>query len=234
MPRIFFSSIGLLLGALSVSACGAGVKKQAPGVAPAPETVTREKPGGNADDPQEAALKRQYEAPWGWRTDKDHQARFPLPDPRNWTRVRFSLIDHFTGFRYGKKHHSIAAAFVVSLKPSDPRTSAACIERFEESGLPLVRDFGGEVSELKTKMREWNHQPLVVRRATGKVSIFFRHYDAALAWTGYPAYPDKCMIYAVVVPWEGQQKLAEKVRNRWIDAFDQFRPLTQDAPFRYE
>lgn len=223
---------GIFLTTLLVVGCGGGVRKQAPGVAPAPDTVTKEKPGGNAHDPHEASLQRQREADWGWRTDKDHQARFPLPDQRNWTRVRFSMVDHFTGFRYGKKHHAITAAFVVPLKPDDPQTSAACLERFEEHGRPLVRDLGGSVSDIKTKMQEWNGQPLVVRKATGAVDIFFKHHDAAIAWTGYPAYPGACMIYAVVIPWRGHEKLAEKVRNRWVRALDQFRPLTTEAPYR--
>lgn len=194
--------------------------------------MTKKMPGGNARDPHRAALLRQIDQKWGVQTDKDGQAHFPLPDPQNWTRVRFGLVKHFTGFRYGKKHHAITSAFVIDLKEGDAATSSSCVQRFEEHARPQVSNFGGKVSEISTDVRAWSDKPLVVRQATGKIDVLFKHYEVAAAWTGYPAYPGKCMIYAVAVPWRKQRALAESVRSKFVDGFERFRPLTPEAPYR--
>lgn len=173
-------------------------------------------------------------AGFGYRTDKDRQARFPLPDRKNWTRVRFSMIEHFTGFIYGEDEHSLALAVVIPLKETDPATSAACVQRFEESARSQVHDMGGRVGETTSIVKKWHRKPLIVRTATGEVDILFKHYDTALAWTGYPAYPGHCMIYAVVIPWRHNRELALALREQWIEAFKRFKPLTETAPFRLE
>jgi hypothetical protein len=215
---------------LSLSACS---KREATSTRPRPDTVTKKRPGGNARDPHFAALDRQASQQWGFRMDKDRQARFPLPDPQNWTRVRFGVLPHFTGFRYGKKHHAVTAAFVIPLRKDDPRTSAACVQRFEERARPQVSDLGGEVSDQRIRIETWEGMPLVVRTATGKIDVLFKHYEVAAAWTGYPAYPGECMVYAVVVPWRKHRKLAERVRDNWIEnGFKRFEPLTPEAPYR--
>ena len=171
---------------------------------------------------------------FGYRTDKDRQARFPLPDRKNWTRVRFSMIEHFTGFIYGEDEHSLALAVVIPLKETDPATSAACVQRFEEGARSQVHDMGGRVGETTSVVKKWHHKPLIVRTATGEVDILFKHYDTALAWTGYPAYPGHCMIYAVVIPWRHNRELALALVEQWIEAFKRFKPLTETAPFRHE
>ncbi len=206
---------------------------RSPGVSQAsPASVTRSHPGGDAKDPHYAALLRQKDAPWGWKADKDRQAHFPLPDRKHWTRIRFFGVDHFTAFKYGDKEHAVSAAFVVELKPEDPPTSAACVQRFEEQAMPKVSEFGGKVTNITTGVSGWNRKPLVVRQGTGAVNLMFKHYDAALAWTGYPAYEGACLIYSVAVPWHGHKELAESVRNAWAENFRRFVPLTKTVPFR--
>jgi hypothetical protein len=233
LSRVPFSAVAgfslLLVG------CGSAAPKQPPGAPPSPESITREEPGGDAFDPHFAALTRQEESSWGWRTDKDNQARFPLPDRRKWRRVRFFLIDHFVGFTYGKKDpHAYSVGFVVELPEGAPRTSAACVQQFEIDSLPKVNELGGKLYDLETNIQSWNERPLVVRRASGTVRFMLKRYDAALAWTGYPAYANACLVYALAVPWEGHQELAENVRDKWSDeGFARFKPLTEDPPFRH-
>lgn len=149
--------------------------------------------------------------------------------------MRFFLIDHFVGFTYGKKDpHAITVGFLVKLKESAPRTSAGCVEQFEFDSMPQVKDLGGKVSPIKTSMSSWQDAPLVVRTATGSVTFLMKRYDAALAWTGYPAYGDTCLVYALAVPWDGHQTLAEQVRDKWVvDGFQRFKPLTEEVPFRH-
>lgn len=228
-PLVFATllTLGLLFG------CGVRTPTQAPGAPPTPTSITRERPGGDAHDPHFAALTRQLDSNFGWRTDKDNQARFPLPDRRNWTRVRFLVIDHFVAFKYGDDQHAVTAGFVIPLPPDAPRTSAACIQQFEIQSMPTVAEFGGKVVDLESHMQTWNEMPLVVRRATGHVKIFGKKYDAALSWAGYPAYEGSCLVYAVAIPWDSNRALAEELRDAWTEGFTKFRPYTKEAPFRH-
>lgn len=231
-PRCPLVSATLLTLGL-ISGCGISKPTQPPGAPPSPTSITKESPGGDAHDPHAAALTRQLESHFGWRTDKDHQARFPLPDRKNWTRVRFLVIDHFVAFKYGDDQHALTAGFVVSLPPGAPRTSAACVQQFEIESMPKVAEFGGKVADLESHMRTWNEMPLVVRRATGHVKIFGKKYDAALTWAGYPAYEGSCLVYGVAIPWDGNRKLAEELRDEWSQGFKKFRPYTVEPPFRH-
>src|SRR5712675_1924385 len=72
-----------------------------PGAPPTPKSVTHDHPGGDAADPNEAALQRQLDERWGYQEDKDGQLRIPLVDWKNWERVRYWVFDHFVGFKYG-------------------------------------------------------------------------------------------------------------------------------------
>ena len=221
---------------LSLSLCTAcgGAMRLPPGQAPTPQTVTKDDPGGNAHDPHKAALERQLTAKWGYRTDKDRQARFPLPDHTKWTRVRFMFVNHFTGFQYGDEHHTVSAAFVVPLEPGDEATSARCLQRFEENAFPKVRKLGGHVTDLETSEQGWKKQSLIVHEASGTIDVLFKHHDVALAWTAYPAYPGSCLAYAVAVPWDEHRELAEKVRDKWVEGFRHFHALTESVPYRHK
>jgi hypothetical protein len=224
----------VLLGILMVSAgCSKPAPKQPVGAPPSPTSITRKAPGGDAHDAHLAALERQKASSFGWRTDKDNQARFPLPDRKNWTRVRFSLIDHLTAFKYGDEEHAIALAILMKVEGGAELTSALCVEQFERESLEKVAHFGGEVTDITSTMTQWNERPLVVRRASGTATMLFKKYEAALSWTGYPAYGDTCLIYAVAVQWDGHRALAEAVRDNWAQGFPRFRALTTDVPFRH-
>lgn len=213
--------------------CGPSTVRLPPNAPPTPETITKEHPGGNAHDPHQAALTRLLSAEWGHRSDRDRQARFPLLDREKWTRIRFAFVDHLVGFTYGSDHHALSAGFVVPLKEGDPQTSAQCVARFEEDALEQVEFFGGEVTALSSQKGEWNETELFVRKAHGSINILFQHYDVSLAWTGYPAYPNSCLVYAVVVVWDGQQPLADAVRDKWISGFSEFQALTTTEPYRH-
>ncbi len=199
-----------------------------------PKRKVKKRPKKKRDAEHHAALSKMLESRFGTRSDKDHQARFPLPDRKGWTRVRFSMIKHFTGFIYGKDEHSMTLAVVVELDKDDPKTSAACVQRFEETARTQVSELGGRLGDITTLMRKWQGKPLIVRTGSGEIDILFKHYDAALAWTGYPAYEGACMIYAVVIPYREDRDLAFQLREQWVDAFKKFKPLTEAVPFRHK
>ena len=106
------------------------------------------------------------------------------------------------------------------------------MQRFEETARTQVSDMGGRIGTTQTIMERWHRKPLMVRTASGEVDILFSHYDALLAWTGYPAYEGACMIYAVVIPWKEDEELALQLRDQWIEAFRKFKPLTDTVPYR--
>jgi hypothetical protein len=147
--------------------------------------------------------------------------------------VRFGLVKHFVGFKYGDENHAITAGFIVPLEKGDPRSSEQCLKRFEDEALPKVEFYGGTVSELETVHGTWKNQSLTMRKATGSIDVLFTHYDVSVAWTAYPAYPESCLVYAAVIMWDGHEELARQVRDKWLEGFTHFHPMTEGEPFRH-
>jgi hypothetical protein len=217
------------------SACASAPPRQPPGVPPTPASVTVAEPGGDAHDPHEAALMRQLSTKFSFQQDKDRQLRVPLSDGDHWQRVRFRLIDHFTGFRYGEDRHLVTVAFVLDTPPGEKQTSQTCMERFEADAIEKAESAAVSYQKVTEKTLKWKKKPLLVHSTDGGVNFLFRQYDFSAAWAAYPAYKDACLVYAVVVQWEGYPELARKVRDRWVDeAFQGIRPLTRTRPYRKE
>ena len=223
-------ALGFVVGLV---ACGSSVPKQPPGQPPTPATVSNDQPGGDAFDPHKAALLRQLSEPWGLRNDKDDQLHVPTPDWKNWKRVRFRMVNHFTGFRYGKEHHVMALAFLLDVPPDSKQTSESCMNRFEAWARPQLSDYEVTFGEFKSSLKRWHNAPLQVNYVDGHVDVGLQRYEFSVAWGAYAAYPDACLIYAVAVPWFKQGELARKVRDRWVaEGFQNMRPLTPLKPVR--
>lgn len=199
-------------------ACGGAPQtpKQAPGLPPAPATVTVKEPGGNAADPHSAALERLASAPWGTRNDKDDQVSVPLPDSENWKRVRYFGVEHFVGFRYGDDHHAMVIAFTQELPPGTPMKSDSCMRHFEAWGLPQTHAFDVKFSPFETTLAKWQGKVLESRSVDGRVNLGFIASEFSGAWAAYPAYPDGCLVLAIAVPWHDHKDLAQKLRDRWV------------------
>lgn len=225
----------LAAGALAVCGLAActSTPRRPPGLPPSPESITRDRPGGDAHEPHAAALDRQLGEPWGWRNDKDDQVHFPLPDWENWRRVRIRFVEHLTAFRYGDDRHLFSAAFVV--RTPEPPTSATCMAEFERRALDEAESYRVNYAPVTEHRSRWRREPLVVHATDGELSFLFSHYDFSAAWAAYPAYEDGCLVYAVVVQWEGQRELARQVRDRWIEeGFSGLTALTKTRPFRHD
>ncbi len=178
---------------------------------------------------------RQLEQGWGFQFDKDGQLRVPLSDTDHWQRVSFRLLDHFTGFRYGKDRHLMTVAFVLDTPPGEKQTSASCMARFEKEAADKADTAGAHYAAVRGKTLKWKKKPLLVHSTDGEVSFLFKNYEFSAAWAAYPAYRDACLVYAVVVQWQGYPELARKVRDRWVDeAFVAMKPLTRTRPHRIE
>lgn len=218
----------------------ASQQRKPPGVAPAAESVSRDKPGGDAHDPHWAALDRLLTSTWAGRRDKDRQLVVPLPDAGNWKRVRYWLFNHFVGFRYGKDFHSLNVVMLRDLPPVEPgpvdRTvSERCARDAEEWARPMLGGFAVETDNWDFQLTQWAGRELFVRTADVKVKLGVKNHAFAAAWVGYPAYPDTCMIFGLAVRHGSHAKVAETVRQRWIDeGLKYMHPLTTERPFRKE
>jgi len=220
-------------GLALLPACGSSVARQPAGRPPTPANVSVAEPGGDADDPHRAALLRQLGEPWGRRDDKDGQVEVPLPDWEHWKRVRFWLIEHFAGWRYGKDHHAMAILLVQDVAPGEKLDSLSCLRRFETWTRPQLRAFEVKLGKVSEQESRWRDQPIIVRAVDGHVNLGFSRHEFSAAWTAYAAYPDACLVYAMAVPWDGHEELAKKVRDRWLaEAFQQVTPLTPTRPYR--
>lgn len=232
VPRVVVRASTFLFG-LGVCSLGCATRASGPYVPPAPSSISQADPGGDSSDPHAAALRRQMREGWGQRTDKDNQLLVPLLDRRNWKRVRYWGLDHFTGFRYGDDHHLATVAFIQDVPAGEPVDGESCNRRFEQWAQGEVDDWDVHIESRATVTHRWRDNSLVVHKGDGSVPMLFSREGYSVAWAVYPAYTDACLIYAVAVAWDGHQELAQAVRDRWAEeAFQRLRPKTEARPFR--
>lgn len=211
------------------------VAPSAPMRPPTPATVTAKEPGGDAEDPERAALERLLGEVWGARTDKDEQLLAPMPDRDHWKRTRYFGFDHLVGFRYGNEHRAMIAVRVQDLPPGTPVKSETCMRAFEDWARPQIAGFDVKLQPLPTKVVRWRGQPLVIQSVDGWVSWGIGSADFSVAWAAYPAYKDGCLIYGVALPWRDQPVLAKRVRDRWVnEGFVGFEALTAEKAYRHK
>jgi hypothetical protein len=235
LPRARLVASLSLAVPLLASCASSAPQKPAEARAPTPASVTRQQPGGDAEDPHRAALDRLIHEPWGARSDKDDQLLAPIPDWENWKRVRFWGFEHLVGFRYGKDYHAATAARVQELPEGVRVTSEACLRAFEAWARPQIQAFDVKLSPFQTKLARWRNQTLVIQSVDGWVSWGISSAEFSVAWTAYPAYPNACLIYGIGVRWDDQPELAKLARDRFMnEGFTELQTLTTDKPFRHE
>ena len=125
MPCRRASFVAATFSALSgvTLGCSASVPPRPVGVAPTPQTVTVQNPGGDASDPELAALDRLAGEPWGIRRDRTNTLLVPLTDAMHWTRVRFRGYPTRAAFRYGDDHYGVIAIwYTPAAGKSDPES----------------------------------------------------------------------------------------------------------------
>src|SRR4051812_4145934 len=125
--------------------CGTTAPTRPPGVSPTPVTVTKSNPGGDAADPELAALERLAAEPWGSRRDHWNTLKVPLLDWKNWRRVTFWGHPLRAAYRYGDEHYAITTVWYSAVEgPNDPD---ACLARFLEYAVPIARSFHVKLGE---------------------------------------------------------------------------------------
>ncbi|MFW5739586.1 MAG: hypothetical protein ACOC1F_04405 [Myxococcota bacterium] len=222
----------LLLGlVVATTACAHGKDRKPPGQPPTPTTVTREEPGGDAHDPQEAALQRLVDGEWGWRNDKRDVFHFPLSDWPNWRRVRFWGMPAFVGFRYGDAHRAVAALWVRRLREGDPEELHVCLERMEAWGEPIAAAYRTEFKKGETSFASWKSEnDVLVQTVDAEVAgIFSRSSYRAVLGVSF-GWPRVCVIYGYAFRVGEDAELAGQVRDKY--AKEAFSRLTVSDPHR--
>lgn len=211
--------------------CHSAVVRQPPGVPPTPESITRDEPGGDADDPHVAALERLEKEPWGWRNDRQDALHVPMPDWKNWRRVKYFGVPTFVGFRYGDDHHAVLAAWVREVEPGQPTDPLSCLAAFEKWGDGTARSFGVKTDPPTTTTERWAHGDVAIRSLDAHVSTLLAHRDYAAAYAAYSMWPGTCTIFGVAVPIRDADDEARAVRDRYVrEGFSRIVRMSEAKP----
>jgi hypothetical protein len=201
-----------------LAGCGPTLPKRPPGLPPTPATVTKANPGGDAADPEKAALDRLASESWGARRDHANTLRVPLMDWKNWRRVTFLGHPLRAGYRYGDDHHAVVIVWYEPVEgPNDPDS---CLARFSEYALPIARAFNVRIEPPKLsrgKQRvSGEARPVALESVDAHVKNLFSDEDYAAAIAAYASFPGTCLVQGFAVVAGNHPELARRIRDRWI------------------
>ena len=164
------------------------------------------------------------------RNDNQRSVLVPLPDAANWTRVKFLTVPSLVGFRYGKEHHAVVAAFVTHV--GDNMAFDACNKSFEMWANPWVEAFEVQLHHDPPHAFSWTMpqpkpppgaQPSASTIAIVDVDALFANTATVLsresyaaAWVAYPAWDKACLIVGVAVAVGNDEARARDVRDRFV------------------
>lgn len=223
-------------------------------VAAAPPPRDDGKPAQAADteggEAHAAALEQLKTAPLVARADKQNSLVVTLPDAEHWTRVRFLTVKSLVGFRYGKAHHAVVAAFVTHVP--DNQAQGACSKSFEDWAKPYVDAFEVELKHDAPAAFAWSPpgapptppasaaktapapkqiaivevDPLMAKTAT----VLARDTYAG-AWAAYPVWDNACLVVGAAIPSRGDDDRARAVRDRFVkEIFPKVKVLATTEP----
>lgn len=188
----------------------------APPVPPASPPKDDGKPakGVGGGDGHAAALEQLKVAPVGARADKQNSLRIQLPDANHWTRVKFWGVPSLVGFRYGKAHHAIVAAFITHV--DDNLAVGACQKSFEDMALPYMGSFEVEVEYEEPHAVVWNGKIADIASVFARTATLAARDSYAAAFAAFPAWKGACLIVGVAVPAGESEQRARDVRDRFV------------------
>jgi hypothetical protein len=232
---VHFSNVAQLqfsgLLALVLNACASSAfPPRAPGLPPSPQSITRKEPGGDAFNPQSAALRRLRESHFSLRSDRDHSVLIPLLDGFTWKRVKFWVIRPFTGFRYGDEHRAVAGLFVRPA-PSPNPTSKDCLKDFEKWAFQYVRGLEAHVTPPRSRKVLWRRESILVRSRELSVAWGMSLRSFAATYAAYVPWPNTCVILGYAFPMNEDPEGALLTRDQFAQqAFIRFIPLKRVIP----
>jgi hypothetical protein len=218
----------LALGAAACSTAAAATSPTSPLKAVTPASPPKDDgstaQGGTGGEIHSAALEQLRVSPAANRTDKQNSIAVPLPDADHWTRVRFITVPSLVGFRYGKDHHAIVAAFVTHV--DDNAAPGACNKSFETWAMPWIEAFEVELKHDAPAAFSWSPPPtpkeprvvsiVDIDPVMAKTATVLARDTYAAAWSAYPAWPKACLVVGVAVPAKDDEPRAREVRDRFV------------------
>jgi hypothetical protein len=206
----------VLVVLLGASGCGSA-PKQAPGQPPTPGSITSDNPGGDASDPERAALERLLKEPWGHRRDRWGTLRVPLADAKNWRRVRIWGHPTRATFRYGDDHHAIVTIWYTPIEgANDPD---ACMAKFLDYARPIGDSYGVHLGDAQVvRMNQAvgsDVRPIVVQLLDGSMEGITGTEEYVGAIAAYQSWPGTCLVQGFAAAAK-HRSVAIKVRDRWV------------------
>lgn len=220
-----------LLGLPFLGGCTAAPPRPPQPVAPAPPPRDDGKPaqGGEGGLAHAAALEQLRVAPLGWRVDRQNSVRIELPDAGHWTRVKFWGVKSLVGFRYGKDHHAIVAAFVVHV--DDETAPGACSKAFEQWAQPWVDSFEVEIAHDPPQAADWNGKIVDIDSLVATTATLGVHDQYAVSYGTYPAWKGACLVMGIAIPARDELERAKAVRDRFAaEVLPRLQVLRPDEP----
>src|SRR5262245_31209716 len=211
-----FLALTTLLGV--VGCASKNVPVQPPGKPPTPKSVTVANPGGDAADPELAALQRLASEPWGHRTDRFLTLRVPLVDWRHWQRVKLWGHPTRAAFRYGDEHYAVVSVWYTPVEgDNDPET---CLKRFVAEATPVAEAYGVRVSDTKIIHAEQTiygeRRPIVIKSMDGSLDTLVASNDYVGGLAAFQSWPGTCLLEGFAVIATNHRDVALKIRDRWI------------------
>lgn len=191
---------------------------QPPGAPPTPKTVTAAHPGGDANDPEFAALDRLAKEPWGFRRDFWNSLHIPLVDWKNWQRTRIFGNPLRASFRYGKEHYAVQTVWYTPIEgANDPE---ACLAKFLDYASPLADANGIQVTSRErlrmTQAVGAEVRPISIELLSGRLDGIWGRNDYIGAITAYQSFPGTCLVTGFAVVATNHAALAKQIRDRWV------------------
>jgi hypothetical protein len=213
---------GLVATAVLVGAvgCSQGPPAKAPGLPPTPKSVTTKNPGGDAADPEKAALERLVAEPWGMKYDRYRTIKVSLIDSRHWMRVKLWHHPTRAAFRFGDQHYGIVALWYQPMKDGkdDPDT---CLTKFLAENTPEAEALGARVSSAHRvhteQLVDGEPQPVAIELMEGSIDSMLASNDYVGALAAYQSWPGTCLIQGVAFSARHHRELALKARERWVN-----------------
>jgi hypothetical protein len=218
MVRLLAAHLGLMTLVAATGCATQPVNVKPPGLPPTPKSVTNHNPGGDAADPELAALERLAAQPFGWRRDKFETLRVPLMDWKNWRRVTIFGNPSRAAFQYGDDHIGvIGIAYTPIEGENDPDR---CLQKFLEKATPPAEAYGARIGETRIlhvdQKIDGERRPMAIKLIDGAVESLLDSNDYLAAVAAYQSWPGTCLIQAFAVMSTNHRDVAMKIRDRWV------------------
>jgi len=185
---------------------------------PPPKSVTMANPGGDAADPELAALQLLDRQPLSARRDRYGTLVFPLSEARLWRRVKLWGYPTRVAYRFGDEHYGVVAIWYEPARgPDDP---ASCLKRFVDEGRAAADAFHVRATEVRLvhtlQVGPTSSKAMVIDVIDAAVDGLGDAKEYAGAIASYESWPGTCLIQGFIVSAAKHRALAHRIRDRWV------------------